>query len=115
MPSKNTHVRYDAVPYGEVSALRTPEPAPAAAIVRHEAAVEALRGADSSDIVAAAPTGMATGVRLASVPLTVVRLEELPDSVLSGIQREGRAIAEYELLAFGQLPERRNRTLGQFA
>lgn len=115
MPSRNTHVRYDAVPYGEVSDLRTSGQTPASAIVRHEAAFDALQRADSDEIVAAAPTGMATGVHLASMPLTIIRLEAVPNAVLSGIDREGRPISEYKLLVFGQVPDRENHSLRQFA
>ncbi len=115
MHSRNSHIRYDAVPYGEVSDLRTSGQTPSFSIIRHEAAFDALQRTDSDEIVAAAPSGMATGVHLASMPLTVIRLEAIPDAVLCGIDREGRPISEYKLLVFGQVPDRENHSLRQFA
>ncbi|GAB7095317.1 hypothetical protein JCM30237_24700 [Halolamina litorea] len=115
MRSKNTHVRYDAVPYGEVAHLLSDSLPGTATVHRHEAAVDALRRADDGAVLAAAPTGMAVGVRLASIPLTVVELSAVPAEALTGVESADRPIAAYELLAFGQFPERANRSLREFA
>lgn len=115
MRTKNTHVRYEAVPYGAVAHLLASDIVPTSAILRHDAAAQALADADTDAIVAAAPTGMAVGARLASMPLTVVRLASVPPAVLDDIEVNERSIGDYEYLAFGQIPTRANASLAEFA
>lgn len=114
MLSRNTHVRYDSVPYEEVTQMRSGGTVPASAIRKHDRAAREIQRADDDAIVAAAPTSMATGVHLASMPLTVVRLAAVPDGELADIETNDRPIDDYELLAFGQIPNRENGALTEF-
>lgn len=79
MPFRNTHVRYDSVPYGEATHMRSGRTVPASAIRKRDRAAREIQRADDDAIVAAAPTSMATSVHPALMPLTAVRLAAVPD------------------------------------
>lgn len=111
----NTHVRYDAIPYGEVAVLRDTDAIPSGAVQLHDDAYQLLQEADDDSVVAAAPTGMAVAYLLGSMPLTVIRLETLPTDRVATSGTDEIDLAEYQYLAFGQLPTRQNRPLSEFA
>jgi hypothetical protein len=112
MHKANYHVRFDSVPYGVASPLLPVESLPPEGWARHDAAAERLDSVAPSDVLAVAPESMATGYRLARMPLTVVSLDELAAEVRTPVVEA--ASGDYSLLVLGRATEPVNHRLREY-
>lgn len=112
MSQANPHVRFDSVPYGVASSLLPVESLSPDVWARHDAAAERLESVPASDVLAVAPESMATGYKLAQMPLTVVSLDELAAEVSTPVVEA--ASGDYSLLVLGQAAEPVNHRLREY-
>lgn len=112
MSQGNLYVQFDSVPYGVASSLLPVESLSPEVWARHDAAAERLESVAASDVLAVAPESMATGYKLAQMPLTVVSLDELATEIRAPVVEA--ASGNYSLLVLGRTTEPVNHRLREY-
>lgn len=117
MKMRTEHFDTDAetVPYDTLEPLVPPESLASESVARGAAGAALLRGADPDRVVVAAPVSTATGYHLASMPLTVVRVDALDDPVREHLaSAAGLDLGTTRLVVFGR-NRQRDHALEEFA
>jgi hypothetical protein len=112
MSQGNPHVRFDSVPYSAARSVLPVESLSPEVWARHDIAAEWLESVPASDILAVAPESMATGYKLAQMPLTVVSLDDLPVAVRTSVVEA--ASGDYSLLVLGRATNQVNHRLREY-
>lgn len=105
---------HDSVPYRIATQIRDHDGLAGDAVATGAPAYHRYSQTPDDEVVAAHPDGYATAVHLASITMTTVSLEAVPDDVLT-IVADDVDITSYSLLVFGRPPRTPNHSIHEYA
>lgn len=105
---------HDSIPYRVATRIRTHDAIPDGTIAEGAAAYRRYSQTPDKEIVAVHPDGFATAVHLASMTMTTLSLDAIPQNVAAAVADE-LDIESYSLLVFGRPPQTPNRSIQEYS